>query len=124
MFPKTILDTMIAHQCSNKQVKAMVQEACHLKQSFMQLKNAHPTFGDLPLTVIAAGKETKGMPKDFQKFHEKWMLLQKDLATRSSKSKLLIAEKSGHMIPFCQPEIIIKAVQEMVKEIKSKSIKE
>lgn len=54
----------------------------------------------------------------FKKFRKALNRIQQDLAKLSSKGKLVIAEKSGHMIPWEQPEIIVEAVKQMVEETK------
>lgn len=46
-------------------------------------------------------------------------LLQRNLATKSSCSKQIFAEKAGHNINYDQPEIIIETVQQMVDEIRA-----
>ncbi len=43
--------------------------------------------------------------------------LQKDLVTKSTKGKQIMAEHSGHMITREQPEIIVESVQEIVNVI-------
>ena len=45
--------------------------------------------------------------------------LQKDLATKSSNGKLLIAENSDHMVTRNQPEIIVEAIKEVVDVCRS-----
>ena len=41
-----------------------------------------------------------------------------DLMSKSSRGKLVIAESSGHNIPYDQPEIIVEAVREMYEELR------
>jgi hypothetical protein len=43
-----------------------------------------------------------------------WDDLQKDPVSKFAHSRHLVADKSDHMIPFYQPEVIIQAVNEMV----------
>jgi hypothetical protein len=45
---------------------------------------------------------------------KEWNILQKDLTTKSTRSKQFFAEESDHMIPFNQPKIIIDSVKEMI----------
>lgn len=121
MFPESIRDMILANQSSSKQAKACLQENSHFLENIREMKNSHLFFGNLPLTVIASGQPfiTEGMSQEwvqyYQKFFPVWRLLQQDLATRSSKGKLLIAEKSDHMIPWHQPEIIVEAVKQIVE---------
>ncbi len=72
-----------------------------------------------PLIVITGGKKMNpgewGLSQEqIDSFEDIWPMLQKELTTRSTKSKHLIAEHSGHMVPWEQPEIIIEAIQEIV----------
>nr|NGX28176.1 hypothetical protein [Candidatus Anoxychlamydiales bacterium] len=47
---------------------------------------------------------------------------QNDLVSKSQKGQHWIAENSGHMIPLQEPQIVVKAVKEMVKEIREPNI--
>lgn len=124
MFPDYAKETILANQSSTQQIKTKIEEEDHLKESMEQVKNANPYFKDLPLTVIAAGRSYHQNAKNeqwreyYQQLYEVWRYLQQDLAKRSTKGKLVIAENSDHMIPWHQPEIIAQAVQSMVDETK------
>ncbi len=99
-------------------------------EDYRQLKNSKNLLDNKPLIVISAGKtptpqkvglsqdtEHQELSKIYTEFHYKvWLPLQKDLATKSTRGKQLIAEKSDHMINFYQPEIIVSAIKEMVDE--------
>jgi pimeloyl-ACP methyl ester carboxylesterase len=58
---------------------------------------------DIPITVISGGHQT---PQE--------IAAQRGLAERSSRWRHLIAEHSGHWIPFDEPELIVRAVRELV----------
>jgi len=51
-----------------------------------------------------------------------WNELQKELVGKFHDGRQVIAEKSDHMIPFHQPEIIVQAVQELVHANDTKRI--
>ncbi|HEY2811404.1 MAG TPA: hypothetical protein VGJ00_08465 [Rhabdochlamydiaceae bacterium] len=42
-----------------------------------------------------------------------WRELQKDLAFKFQGSRQLIADKSDHMIPWHQPDLIVQAIKEL-----------
>lgn len=48
------------------------------------------------------------------------MSFQKDLLTKSTNSKQVIAEKSDHMITRHEPSIIIEAIKEQVDLVRTK----
>jgi len=47
------------------------------------------------------------------KFHGQWV-------EQFPKGKLLIAEESGHMVPFEQPEIVVDAIRQIVEQSTTK----
>lgn len=46
--------------------------------------------------------------------------LQRDLTGLSTRSVHLIAEKSGHMIPQDEPEIVVEAIRQIVETARNK----
>jgi carboxypeptidase C (cathepsin A) len=58
------------------------------------------------------------MPANQAHLAEKtWQKFQEDLILLSSNSKMMIALKSGHQIPYDQPEIVVEAVHQMIKAL-------
>ena len=56
------------------------------------------------LTVISAGDQ----PDDVKAEHER-------LALSSARGRHVVAQNSGHWVPFDQPELIVAAIREIVK---------
>jgi pimeloyl-ACP methyl ester carboxylesterase len=84
------------------------------------------SFGDLPLVVVSAGRSGE-YPADFPEElaariyafgHE----LQHDLIRLSTRSVQLIAERSGHLIPQDQPEIVVEAIRQVVEIARDEDI--
>lgn len=77
------------------------------------------SFGDTPLTIITGSSEKR--INDFadaekgKVAYDFWMKLQKDLLSLSSNSQQVMASKSGHMVHHEEPEIIVKAIKEMIQ---------
>lgn len=120
-----IRDTYLAKISTRNFLRTWSLEGIHFDESLHQLKAkadaAHvPEFGDMPLYVISAGRPEhwQGMSAAWQQWAEMnyaaWQVLQKDLVTKSNKAKHVVAEKSGHMIPLDQPDIIVAQVKQMV----------
>lgn len=85
-------------------------------KSFDQVRKVRDSIKDIPLTVIVAQRsidDTSGGD-----IGSSWLELQKDLASLSTKSKLIIAQKSSHNIPGDQPEVISDAILEMLNTVK------
>ncbi|MBP6869270.1 alpha/beta hydrolase [Candidatus Babeliales bacterium] len=113
-FPTEVQHNYIATKLPIQSSQTSYQELLNVESSFQQLKNDGGLLADKPLMVIRAGK----MSGTDQEKNQMKIWLQADLATKSSRGKLIVAEKSGHMIPNEQPEIIVEAVREMVAEIR------
>jgi len=104
-----------------KSADATLEEQDHMK-SVKTEAAAINTFGSVPLYVITAGDKTKydSFIKDQKIKNEMlgaWDKMQKDLLNLSTDSKQIIAEKSGHYINQDQPEVIEKAVNDMVEKV-------
>lgn len=130
-FPADIQDVYLAKISTTKSFLTSYYEAKNLDKSFSQLENENASLGNKPLIVITAGKSLiekseepeleHFSPELREQFDKVWNYLQKDLVTKSQHGKQIIAEKSDHMIPWFQPEIIVEAVREEVRIEKAKS---
>lgn len=104
-----------------KSADATLEEQDHMKSVKTEATTIN-TFGSVPLYVITAGDKTKydSFIKDQKIKNEMlgaWDKMQKDLLNLSTDSKQIIAEKSGHYINQDQPEVIEKAVNDMVEKV-------
>jgi pimeloyl-ACP methyl ester carboxylesterase len=76
---------------------------------------------DIPLIVLTRGSATLN-PNDYAvpalapKFEQLRLQLQKELVSRSSRGRQIIAEKSGHNIHRDQPELVVDAIRQVVRE--------
>ena len=83
------------------------------------------SLGDIPLVVIS---QTPGGPDDWpgldpaarEEYAAITLKIQADLANLSSKGVFLVAETSNHFISVHEPQIIIDAITQMVKEIRNR----
>jgi len=110
---------------------AHTSKTSHYKTTFLEIANERERetsaalekagdLGNMPLIVIKHGKqidpkligENEEWTEKFYKIHAN---LQEQLAAKSANSKLIVAEQSGHMIPYQQPEIIIEAIREVIQ---------
>jgi hypothetical protein len=81
-----------------------------------------PTLGELPLIVISRGlrmtpeASPAGADAAFaEQMNTAWSAMQAELATLSSRSEHWTAARSGHGIPYEQPQIIIAAIRRLVR---------
>jgi uncharacterized protein len=122
--PTDIKQIRAAHVQTTKMIHTAFNETSALQKSLSELKSTGGLLGDKPLIVITAGtplpSEGSSISEDeMTSFHQAFRGLQKDLVNKSTRGRQMIAENSDHMIPFHQPEIIVKAVRELVEEVQS-----
>jgi len=84
---------------------------------------ASGSLGDTPLVVLTAGQPfVPPDPRDKQEaaeFHEAWIYqLQPQLAALSSRGRQVIVPNSAHAINFEAPEEIVKAVRDVLEQVR------
>jgi len=76
-------------------------------------------LGDLPLMVPTAGQATEPGNRDLDEFRKAWLEeLQPSLARLSRRGQQLVVQDSDHMIPYKNPEAIVRAIQSVWAEAK------
>ena len=81
-------------------------------------KSAHP-FGDLPLIVITRGLSEKEGP-DGEAFAAEHRRDHTVLASMSRRGKLVIAAHSGHHVQLEEPELVIKAIRDVLATVRKR----
>jgi pimeloyl-ACP methyl ester carboxylesterase len=84
------------------------------KDIMVSLNEAHESHvpSRIPITLITAMKMPDETWRDaLLKFHQEWV-------EKFPNGKHIVAEKSGHMVPFEQPELVIQAVRQVVGKVK------
>ena len=84
-----------------------------LKSKVEVMRNTEVPPG-IPVRIITCGRPFLPKPEE----QAAWRAAHEQLAASIEGAELLIAEKSAHMIPMAQPEIIIEAVTEVASLIK------
>ncbi len=107
--PEQIRHMYIAQMNKISYTQTVSREMEALNESLCQLYERKVHLQDKPLIVITAGKFADNSEE------KAWTCLQKRLLLKSNRSKQIIADKSDHMINHHQPEIIIEAIQEILK---------
>lgn len=96
---------MDALYASNQSSAATNEEFAAVAESFDEVRRANLSLGNRPLVVITAGQNTQ----------PNWDVLQRDLLTRSTNSRQIVAEGSGHYVQDDRPALVIGAVRDVVE---------
>ncbi|MCX7512310.1 alpha/beta fold hydrolase [Frateuria sp. STR12] len=89
-------------------------EAIDRVPAAMRKPGGYGTLGDTPLAIIRRGKTS--LPPNAE--DEQWRQAQEAMTSLSTRSFLLVAEHSGHVIPYEQPQVVAAAVQRVLTEIR------
>jgi len=75
-------------------------------------KSKYP-LGDMPLVVLTRGisEDSKALEEEHRKDHA-------SVATMSRNGKLIIAEHSGHHVQLEEPELVIKAIRDVLSAVR------
>lgn len=99
-------------------------------QSFAgEVLDAEPptSLGGLPLVVLSQGKEPEGVEaigltvEAAREQRKVWNVLQDELTALSTRGRRIVATRSGHVIQFDQPQLLIDAVADLVLELRESS---
>jgi pimeloyl-ACP methyl ester carboxylesterase len=82
------------------------------------------TLGSMPLIVLTRSPNWQGpsvFPKEWDKAMEPaWQEMQAELTKLSTNSKHIIAQKAGHNIQAEEPQLVIDAILNVVKQARTK----
>ena len=118
-----LIDSSHEDQCArlNDTVCGAGGELPDFRTTFQQLRTAtggvvKGSLGDLPLVVLTLNLHPNWRPcdADCTSFLQIWGDLQRDLATASSNSVHVMAQRSDLGIPFEQPALVIEAIRQVV----------
>lgn len=90
---------------SNNTNAATDDEFAAVPNSADEVRARHLSLGRKPLIVITAGNSDK----------DEWHRLQMDLLNRSSNSRRVVADHSGHLVQDDRPDVVIAAIREAIK---------
>jgi len=117
---------MMPPEIKQRMTEADKGQLARLAISEGQVRAAH-WHSDIPLAVLTHGVVSPGdygIPSMAVKGEELRLEMQKALARLSSRSKHIIAEKSGHYIQRDQPELVIDSVRQVVEATRTSDRKQ
>ncbi len=116
--PPSVRPTLLAEQARTQTYVAFGNELSGALTSAQQVART-PSFGDMPLVVVSAGRSfDKFFPtgkKETGPMNEKWMRLQDELAHLSTNSVHMVNETATHGIAREQPEFVIAAIRKALQ---------
>jgi pimeloyl-ACP methyl ester carboxylesterase len=83
-----------------------------------RLVGAMPTFGNMPLVVVAAGKPNPAFGEVAEEYQRYWIAQSRALAKKSTNGKFVLAEAASHYIYLDAPELVVDNVLSVVDQVR------
>jgi pimeloyl-ACP methyl ester carboxylesterase len=99
-----------AHRLQSGAVAAMTAEVLSMETSIAQAAEATPLPAERPLIIV-----WHGIPAEPVELEPVARASMEELMQRSTNSKLVVAENSGHYITIDRPDVVIGAIRQVVK---------
>lgn len=109
-----LLDRATERAADPAVLRAVADEVAGLEESCAQVRRltADAPFPAVPLRVISQGRPPSSRLLRTAARH--WRALHADLARLSPHGEHLVAEASGHLVPLEQPDLVARAVREVL----------
>lgn len=117
MFPTNIIKQYRCLQSTRKSTNTTLSEITEYLRGFKPFfKSLKTILNTVPIVVITRGnKNSSKIEPTFDRFQKE---LQKEFLSLSNQNRHIIAKKSGHMIQWSEPELIVDAVRWVRKKHK------
>lgn len=99
--------SMNAMYSSNKTIATPIDEMAGFAKSADEVRQARFSLGNRPIIVLTAERNDKD---------DSWHRMQLDLLTRSSNSRRIVVERSGHRVHNDRPDVVIAAIRDIVTQ--------
>jgi len=103
--PPEVYPFVQAAWCQSKPFRAMADYLRVFEEAALSAPQCRIP-DDMPVFVISAGDQ----PDAVKAAHER-------LARSSSRGRHIVAEKSGHWVPFDEPDVIVDAIRELIEAL-------
>jgi pimeloyl-ACP methyl ester carboxylesterase len=107
----------IALDCRQLAWRTVVEEESQFRENGRAVA-ASGSLGSLPLIVLSHDPEVGAgfSPANAVSVERAWTEMQEELRGLSSRSKRIVAKRSGHYIEVYRPELVVQAIQEIVAD--------
>ncbi|BDU22275.1 alpha/beta hydrolase [Dyella sp. GSA-30] len=90
-----------------------------LSPTELEVRHAHPNFGDMPLVVLTAGNQFHDYPlAQASAARAAWMAGHDRIANLSTQGRNILIPLSGHDIQGDRPDAVVKYIRQMVMRIR------
>lgn len=106
----------LAHKTPS--IATVHSELRDMRTSTRQVRDLQPIHDTPALVVIAHDAMAGAAGQQRKLLASLWLSLQRELATRSTRGRFLLARESGHHVQLDQPALVVEAIRQMVIEFR------
>lgn len=117
----------IGISASSRYLRSVADEAGSVDGVLARAGVAPAAFPDVPLVVVARGRAdpVPGLsPADAEATERAWREMQVKLAGLSPQGRLVVAENSGHNVMLDEPEVVVRAVEQVLEAARERAERE
>jgi len=103
-----------AHRLQSGAMAAMSAEMTSLATSIQETTDATPLPPERPLLIV-----WHGIPAEPVELEPLALANMEELLHQSANSKFVVAEQSGHLIPFDRPDVVIDAINQVIEAVRT-----
>jgi pimeloyl-ACP methyl ester carboxylesterase len=91
--------------------QAAADEIIHVRESASEVRSSRRKL-TIPVLVVTGGRGAD----------DNWRRLQRDQASLSERSCVIVAERSGHVVPIDQPMVVVDAIRTVVETTRGQAV--
>jgi pimeloyl-ACP methyl ester carboxylesterase len=113
----------IALDCRQLAWRTVIAEESQFRENGRAVA-ATGSLGNIPLVVLSHDPKVGAgfPPADAASAELAWTEMQEELRALSSRSKRIVAKRSGHYIEAYRPELVVQAIQEVVADARGSAV--
>lgn len=103
--------------------RTVKSEAASIERDSSENKAHKRSYGDIPLIVLTAGNPDAGpmTPSEIRAWAATWKTAHDEMAALSSRGRNDVVPGAGHYIQAQRPQVVIDAVEEVVREVRRRA---
>ena len=120
-FKDTLEAVAVARTTTDNAMRNTGEISTSLAEFFAAVKHDAKPLGTLPVTALTAGKMAiPGVaPEVATSIHDEWVAMHKEIVSRTSRGRWILAEQSTHYIQKDQPDLVVQAVRDMLDTVRT-----
>jgi hypothetical protein len=120
-FSEALFEVQIQRRLAVPFRETLLSETDQMEADSRDLVAARRSYGNMPLTILTQSPESQDSYPELtaaqvEAMNRLWMQMHDELATLSARGVNLLVEHTGHYIQKDRPEVVVAAVQQVMRD--------